>query len=252
MPARRQKRPLEDTLRKYLDDNNAWVERRFGGTSGETLGKFLGCGSWGCAWMFGEEVLKVTTDPSEATNVAMIGRQFSRQELPGVVYTHKLCRGPGHVKDHKTGKTTRVWLYLREYIEPFTHRDEANLRVYSGGKTALEHVQKAGWKWLRAPKGRRAQYVSAYLHGVDILRDELPLVADAMETLWEDQGLLLADVHLGNIGWARRDLRSSSGGPGTKSKRSEDLRDYEVVIFDLGQSSKTASRGVDLVERCDA
>lgn len=197
----------------------------------------LGTGYWGVVWRTADErfVLKASLDITEGPHVAL-ARKHARKH-PGLAYFHRLWKLP-RVWTNEQGYTP-VWVMLRE--ETDVDSIWANGSPARGYKTifdALEslprccaclydeavNVRLRGGSGVCDPTDRDQAHAAfnAILARIASAKKGKH-VADLIGMLYDEHRILLGDVHFGNVGLRRHNLREF----GVKRHR-------QLVVTDLG------------------
>jgi len=224
-------------LLDWMHFNRALVERSTGLKITQDDDRPYGCGSYGCVYATSDPkwVIKVSSDPSEGPLMATViglraeaggGDGYGPSKiLPGIVFVQQIFQtGPDD---------DPVFVIVRENVRPWHSKDVAKLDLFyghrwktreKGGNTALAIAQAYAVDFY-AKRGEAAVTNAAvkYAEWLDVARDQLPLVAEAMMDLLR-AGIVLADVHEWNLGYAQVDWGPEFRKPG------------RVIIHDLGLS----------------
>jgi hypothetical protein len=207
------------------------------------LEDFLGVGAWGIVWPTADKrfVLKASVDPTEGQQVAAVMKYYQRH--PGVAYFHRLWRLPREV--WVDNLQTPVWIMLREEVDV---EKSAGRRVYglldkiqdcSGTliQTAalrrdFDYMQSTGiragldkvLRQLKKIEGARKKDERCYLGLLSKLKKTKgKRVARLIEEFYKELGVVMADVHEGNVAFRRHNLRPFKV-----------VKHGELVLSDLG------------------
>lgn len=203
---------------------------------------YLGRGVWGCTYPFTTTkrfVLKLTLDPFEGPIWSKIISAGQGELLvhPGITYAAALAYvPPKRVIDYAgsefipAGKYT-AYAIVREAIKPTTKRQRDKW------EDALDEVKRSAMKvaeWGEDPRGWLTEVAE-----LPEVFPELDEVARFMIEIYSSTGIVLADVHDENVGWARYDLSETGGGRYTRTGV-ESPQKKMLKIFDPGHSSLSA------------
>ena len=204
----------------------------------------LGAGFWGCVWPTADKrfVIKASVDLTEGPHVALAMKLFPKH--PGMAYYHRIWRLPQRVWTNEQGYSW-VWIMLREETDVDSiwrgvspapgyrkihagldalpeccgclHQERALARQTCDGQDVqlAEHELAKILKQVGSPASSKGKYVAS-------------LIGDA----YKKHGILLGDVHFGNVGLRRHDLSKF----GVKRHR-------DLVVTDLGDLGQ-APRGM--------
>jgi hypothetical protein len=227
-------------LVRFMQDNRSRIEKATGLEITQADEKPLGCGGYGCAYATNDKrwIIKISTDATEAALVKSVMDMRMEQSggdgtgpskaLPGVVFFEGIWMRPD-----RRGHT--VFVFVRENVQPFQDVDVLNLDWFghSGeehpritkdyGTTALNLAVEYATDFYDAGnnEAKASDAISNYLKWMEVISQEMPLVAEVMEDFLS-HGVVLRDVHDRNVGrtltnWGRKYRPKGS-----------------VVIFDLG------------------
>lgn len=222
MPARTRTSPgmPRDWIEGYLLAHGADIAER-ATMAGDRI-RILGCGIWGCVFPLAERwVMKLTIDPDEAPLVnRVIDLRAEGETLEGVVfYRRRPWRAP---PVSIRGREWQVYAIERENVRML---GDAELNRLHGSARTFSEIRRAAEDFHSARDSRDREHARRQYAGLvaTISRDMKhgELVQRTMERLLRD-GIVLADVHYGNLGRSMVDWSPDFRGPG------------EVVIHDLG------------------
>lgn len=197
----------------------------------------LGQGVWGMTYPFKTTkrfVLKLTLDPFEGPIWQRLIRDSKLLALPGITFTPGVHfvppKGAIEVKTNSLVPSGRYTVYavVREAISPTTVRQRNawedaldDVRYYAA---ALIDRQVTVRRWYREVRELAAAF------------PELAEVARFMITARKRTGIVLADVHYENVGWAAYDLSVTGGGNYIREGLIPPLKKM-LKVFDPGHSS---------------
>jgi hypothetical protein len=233
----------------FMNDNRKRIEKATGLKITQTDDKPLGCGGYGCAYATDDKrwIVKVSTDATEAALVKSV--MDIRAEngggdgtgpsvlLPGIAFFEGIW-----IRPDRRGKS--MFVFVRENVDPFEDVDVLKLDWFGAlgaehpnvvgkyGTTALNLTVEYAADFYDAGNNQQkaTEAIDSYIKWVEIIRHEMPLVADAMEDFLS-RGIVLRDVHDRNVGrtvnnWGHRYRKKGS-----------------IVIFDLGFTPTDPGRG---------
>jgi hypothetical protein len=234
---------------RFMQDNRSRIEKATGLTIVQSNDEPLGCGGYGCAYATNDKrwIVKISTDATEAALVKSVMDVRAEEaggdgtgpskSLPGVVFFEGVWMRPD-----RRGKT--VFVLVRENVAPFDEVDVLKLDWFGAkgsehpnvqnkyGTTALNLTVEYAADFYEAKNDQRkaTKAIDNYIKWVEVIRHEMPLVADTMEE-FISRGVVLRDVHDRNVGrtlvdWGRRFRPKGS-----------------VVIFDLGYTPTDQFKG---------
>jgi hypothetical protein len=214
----------------------------------------LGCGYWGCVFPTADKrfVVKLTLDSTEGPHVALAMHHFPLH--PGVAYFHRIWKLPNRVYVGADGGN--VWLYviMREEVDVDSiwtlkkigrKKKYIPARGYKKIHDALEDLPECCSCIVRASSMHRRGMCDVE----DIAANEKELakilkrvglgnrpskgyhVAQLLAEVYKKHGILLGDVHFGNVGLRTHSLKPWRV-PGHKRLVVTDLGD-------LGQAPRT-------------
>jgi hypothetical protein len=217
----------------------------------------LGCGYWGCVLPTADKrfVLKLTLDSTEGPHVAMAMDRFPLH--PGIAYFHRIWKLPGRVWAGSDGGN--VWLYviLREEVNVdsiWSVKKKGRKQVYVPARgfkkihDALEELPVC-CSCLSESRGMRRRGLCSRDRVAENEGDLVKLlkrvgltdrkskgyhVANLLAHAYEEHGVLLGDVHFGNVGLRRHSLKPW----GVKGHRALVVTD----LGDLGQAPMTTDQ----------
>jgi hypothetical protein len=209
----------------------------------------LGCGYFGCVYQTDDPrwVVKVTRDKTEAVLAELIRKFRASRDggdgtgpsavLPGIIFFKNVIRAHSiYAVIRKMGRTFCPYVIVRENVQPMTDEDVGKMRwcqepevedapnLKDYPKPCLDVLMSWAERYYRRAHSEEGMTEAIVRYGMwmDILRPEFPLVIDAMQTLFDEEDILLQDVHAKNVSFSLVDWGTQYRPPGT------------VVIHDLG------------------
>jgi hypothetical protein len=213
----------------------------------------LGCGHWGCVYPLAVTdrwVLKVTTDPAEASIISVTRNRPELHTHPGIVRYEGLWALPETaVLDGWTENVERaIYVVLREEATPLMtpgELDEFELdSILLALDSAVQASKRVGLAEMRLSLASSAhspntlelmkfrnQVIADWAEEIGVLEKFRPThnVGSFMRAFFVATGSVLADVHGGNVGFRNYDLRDLFG------RRTPQPTD-SLVILDPGHS----------------
>ena len=190
----------------------------------EPIGPLLGFGFFGCAFLLKPPwVLKLTSDVSEAAVWDFVMRL--REEgaaLPGLAAVRSLAQVTPDVDIHPAWRLEGLeeqdvrrplFAVVREAMHPILQgisvREFTDATIRRLGPAATDHVERLLFDYRQAAQNLlqgkgHASVLTSQLNVIEAEGRLQPLAADlftAMRELRLDHGVVLADVHPGNVGW---------------------------------------------------
>jgi hypothetical protein len=183
--------------------------------------RLLGCGAWGCVWLTSDKkfVVKVTLDATEGPIVAQIMNKRNLRLNPGCTYYHRIWQFPDLVWTNAYGYAP-AYVILREEVGRIGWLDERGdvRRKYSKIYDSLEALPDASCDLVRARADlehcRTIRCANTYVaaekafmeYVVDLRETSARHVGTFMAQAYAN-GVLLGDVHPGNVGMRRHNLK---------------------------------------------
>lgn len=203
--------------------------------------KLLGCGAWGCVWRTSDRrfALKVSLDATEGPIIAQIMARRNLRLSPGCVYYHKIWKLPELVKTNTYGYAP-AYVILREEVKKIEWVDgDGDIRhKYLKIHDSLEDLPEAccglvqarcDLEWCKTVECAEA-YTDAEREFMNYVFDLRTTEARHVGTFMAQAyaaGILLGDVHPGNVGIRTHGLRDF-GVPGHR----------KMVITDVGDEGQ--------------
>lgn len=201
----------------------------------------LGCGAWGCVWQTSDKrfALKVTLDATEGPIVAQIMGKRALRLNSGCVYYHRIWQLPDLIWTAAYGYAP-AYVILREEVGRIGWLNENGdvRRKYVKIHQGLEALPDASCDLVRARSDldycRTVRCANDYIaaerafmeYVVDLRSTSARHVGTFMAQAYE-HGVLLGDVHPGNVGMRRHNLRKF-GVPVSKT----------MVVADVGDEGQ--------------
>jgi hypothetical protein len=205
---------------------------------GVKFGDPLGHGHWGVVFATSDpsKVFKISIDPTEGPIIqTLIDTNFDKRH-EGLADFYAVVELPDRTKWWK--KSYRTWAILRENIMPrpqgrqyeyeragkrFEAREEREAigALFGYLQASRDFLRLKSWARKQEAEGRMNQYLGA-LYGTEVSY----FVAEVIENIREELGIILADVHASNVGY--RVFPTQFGFT---------PNDLHWVIFDPGHSS---------------
>lgn len=178
------------------------------GVYGITLGDVLGHGHWGVVFATSDptRVVKVSVDPTEGPMWKMLMDKKLSDELDGLATCYAVHKLP---VDYKwRSKQLDMWVILRENIAPRTSMkielDEHERREERiGEKLLIDFIDisrkfaKMKSQWKKQLYFDQAWELCTKMYSIQ----PTYYIAETIEQVYHSAKTLLADVHLGNIGY---------------------------------------------------
>jgi hypothetical protein len=198
-----------------------------------------GCGVWGCAYPTSVPgwTVKITADPNEGPtvwNVMKSPRLRGHQAIAYIIGIWQIIGGP----------EGRVYVILREDITPLdgTYGDgldtlDAAVSLYETKEIAARLNQAIYTESNdEAPlRDRWLDRVGELMHHKETIR-----LADFMLEFYASMGFVMADIHVGNVGYRRRSLKKYGLASHAPAKY--------WVAYDLGHSITTDAPPIPMVK----
>lgn len=221
----------------------------------------LGCASFGCVFriwthdvaedepghqaLITDRVLKISTDPSEGPVIAAIMKTGEDKFQDGLVRWYGVWKIPEKIQEGPRGT---AWVIVREEVRPFDWMRDMKFSMFSRGHDFIDDLRdynasarkaidlKTPWKKDRAKEDAWRAMGKLYNH------EETYYVAQAIEEL-SRQGITLADVHHGNLGFR---LHETEEQPIHQALWSDRVERPALLIFDPGHSEAPPTEIPDL------
>lgn len=203
--------------------------------------RLLGCGAWGCVWRTADKrfALKVSLDATEGPIIAQIMAKRQLRLDPGCVYYHKIWQLPELVKTNTYGYAP-AYVILREECAPVDWLDDNGdvRKKYTKIHLDLEDLPDACCNLVQARCNLEwdasvttaDEYIDAEKEFMEYVFDLRTTVARHVGTFMArayEAGILLGDVHPGNVGIRKHNLRQF-GVP----------RHKEMLVTDVGDEGQ--------------
>jgi len=235
----RYRKPIEKVIGGWVD----WEEP-------------LGCGHFGCAWEIWSQdpaydmvpnlarptgrVLKISTDATEGPVAAAIMKTGLDRSIDGLARLYGVWRIPEPVQRRASRETGYV--IVREAVRPFDVNFDS---AFPAWVPVLQAYNNAAHRMLRLKTPYKVQEQRAKAQAAlrELFRyPETYFVARAIDAL-SLEGILLADVHHGNLGFRTFPTEAQPVDPVAWN---DGVSRPPLVIFDPGHSAAPAVEIPDL------
>ncbi len=237
-------------LRKAIERHRDRIEAKAGGwVDWENP---LGCGSFGCVFPIWskdigfdqpgsqavplDQVLKISTDPTEGPVVSAIMKTGLDKILTGLARWYGVFRIPERIQEGPRGT---AWVILRESVKPFDYLSDIGFPYGRGGAEWIDELRfynkyahqaiVAKTEWGKEKNWEQANDALAGLYN----DQGTYYVAEAIEALRRED-VILADVHHGNLGFR---IHPTEEQPLEKVWWNAQREGPPLLIFDPGHSS---------------
>lgn len=163
-----------------------------------------GCGVWGCAYPTNLKgyTVKVTIDPNEGPVAYQVLRSHTLRNHPGCAY----MLGVWQLRQKRADRGVRpIYVILREDIIPIDTLDPRSDELLAAEQLVLMKLVSAQLNKYIHEGADEEEFQRVYEYWLDMIRilkvfKETRQIAYFMEEFYEKIGIVLADVHIGNVG----------------------------------------------------